>query len=140
MVENTWNPQGAYQIVPGTAGDTYTLSAWALDTQTPDYATPVLMQLGFYNASFTQIGTSAGNFEAGPATINTWYQEPATVAVAPAGTAYVYSYLMYMDSDSAGQGMYYDDASLTAVPEPSSLALVGMGLASLCYVIRRRKA
>jgi hypothetical protein len=36
--------------------------------------------------------------------------------------------------------MYFDNGSLSVVPEPSSPALAGMGLAVSFYLIRRRKS
>ena len=51
-------------------------------------------------------------------------------------------YLMFMDNGgNTVDNQYFDDAALTApVPEPSSLALVTMGLAVPFYFIRRRKS
>ena len=137
--ENTWSPEGVYQILPATAAYTYTLSAWAMDTKTPDWATPVILQLNFYNPTGTTELGSYGNWEAGPSQVNTWQQLPATTATAPAGTGLVEAYVMYMDSDSGAQGMYFGNVSLTAVPEPSTITLVACGLLG-ALVIRRRHA
>jgi hypothetical protein len=137
--ENTWDPEGVYQILPATAGYTYTLSALALDTKTPDWTTPVILQLNFYDPTGTDELASTGNWEAGPSQVNTWQQVGATTATAPAGTALVEAYVMYMDSDSGAQGMYFGNVSLTAVPEPSTIALVACGLLGM-LVIRRRQA
>jgi len=142
MWENTWNPSGVYQILPATAGLTYTLDAWAAWTANADWATPALMQLNFYDPTGTDELASFGSFEAGPSAIGVWQPLAPTVATAPAGTGLVEVYLMYMDSDSGAggaQGMYYGQASLTAVPEPSTIALVACGLLGM-LVIRRRKA
>ena len=137
--ENTWDPEGVYQILPATACYTYTLDAWALDTKTPDWATPNILQLNFYDSTGTDELGSYGNWQAGPSNVNTWQQLQATTASAPAGTALVEAYVMYMDSDSGAQGMYFGNASLTAVPEPSTIALVVCGLLG-ALVIRRRMA
>jgi len=139
--ENTWNPGGIYQILPAVAGDTYTLNAQWMDTANADWATPVIMQLNFYDPTGTDQLASYGNWEAGPGTVGVWSTPAggATVATAPAGTGLVEVYLMYMDSDSGAQGMYVGNASLTAVPEPSTIALVVCGLLG-ALVIRRRMA
>jgi flagellar basal body rod protein FlgG len=48
---------------------------------------------------------------------------------------------MFMENgaQTSQLNMYFDNGSLVATPEPASLALVGMGLASF-YLIRRRKS
>ena len=48
-------------------------------------------------------------------------------------------YLFYMDNgQTATDSMFIDNAVLQAVPKPTTLALLGMGLAVPFYFIRRK--
>jgi len=153
---NNWNPQGAYQIVNGiTAGTTYNISAYYLvdssSGNTGTYATPFSVQLNFGNlvgGTWTTVGTGAtfGFGNGGPTdgaapVLNTWYHETGSL-VAPAGASEAEVYLFYMDNgQTTVDQMYIDNASLTAVvPEPTTLALAGLGGISLLSLIRRRNS
>jgi hypothetical protein len=54
----------------------------------------------------------------------------------PAGARFVISELVYLPGGSAGE-TFVDAASLTIVPEPSSVALLGLGATTLLF--RRRR-
>jgi hypothetical protein len=143
-----WNAAGGYQVVTITPGQEYTYSMYVLtDTGiASSYATPVDLQLLFLNANGTTNGLSSawssGGFSAAytPTLNDTWQQFNITLT-APANAVYAETYVMQMSSGSQtnAQNTYFDNASLTPTPEPASLALVGMGLASF-YLIRRRKS
>ncbi|HEY5297508.1 MAG TPA: carbohydrate binding domain-containing protein [Verrucomicrobiae bacterium] len=153
---NNWNPQGAYQIVDGiVAGQTYNLSAYYLidssSANTGTYATPFAEQINFGNlvgGTWTTVGTSTATFGFGNAgatdgaapSLNTWYQETGSL-VAPAGASEAEVYMFYMDNgQTTVDQMYIDNASLVAAPEPSTLALAGLGgLGVLMVLIRRRQ-
>jgi PEP-CTERM motif len=146
---SAYNNEGAYQIVSGvTAGATYNFTAYALTditisspfTANPGVPGPVDIQLQFLDASLNNLSTDDyGWSPTGP--INTWTQYSVS-GTAPAGTAYasVYLFYMYDGAQTSEQDLYYDSASLVAVPEPATLSLVGMGLASSFLLIRRRKS
>ena len=144
-----WNGAGAYQIVTITPGQQYTYSMFALtDTGVAStYANPVDLQLVFLNSSGTTNGftTALGNWASPGFSFtltakDTWEQKSATLT-APTTAAYAEVYAMFMQNGTQTnlQNVFFDNGSLTATPEPASLALVGMGLASL-YLIRRRKS
>jgi hypothetical protein len=155
---NNWNPAGAYQITDGIAeggaivpGATYKFSIWDITDTGTTYTTPVDLNLEFTDSTVTNnIGNAGqstnnnafnsanGTFVANNA--NQWKQYSVT-AVAPAGAKYALVYAMFMDNgQTTTENMYFDNGSLVqVVPEPATLAIVGMGLASSFFLIRRRK-
>jgi hypothetical protein len=148
---NNWNPAGAYQIVGGiTAGTTYTFSIWAItDTGSTWGPTPVDLQLSFNDSSGTGgtqtptgLSPNDGSFSFGTSVANTangWTQYTVS-AIAPAGSQYAMVYAMFMDNGQvATENMFFDNASLVAAPEPTTLALAGLGGAAALSLIRRRK-
>lgn len=154
-VGNNWNPQGAYQIVDGiVAGTTYTLNSYYLidssSGNTGTYATPYAEQINFGNlvgGTWTTVGTSTATFGFGNAspsdgaapTLNHWYLESGSLA-APVGASEAEVYLFFMDNgQTTVDQMYIDNASLTPAPEPTTLALAGLGGAAALSLIRRRK-
>ena len=144
---NNWNPAGAYQIISGiTPGQKYTFDIWALTDTTLTAPNGVLVQLGFEDAALSGAnsvenpGNTVGINGLVPA-LGTWTMYSVS-ATAPAGTSDAIVYAMFQDNNSAVgvENLYFDDAVLvTAAPEPSTLALLGMGLAAP-FFLRRRKA
>lgn len=146
---NNYNPAGAYQIISGiTAGSTYTLSgSYLADTAlTGTFTTPVCFQLTFQDAALNNLGTvetgagkNAGGFTLGVTSLDTWLQGSIS-ATAPAGTVYAEVYAMFMDNgQTATDNIYFDNLSLVPTPEPSTIALAGLGGISALSLIRRRK-
>ncbi|HVU27534.1 MAG TPA: carbohydrate binding domain-containing protein [Verrucomicrobiae bacterium] len=143
---NDWNPQGAYQIIDGiVAGQTYTLTAYylidSLSANTGTYTTPFDMSIHFGNlvgSTWTDVTTDETGWSGVPS-LDTWVQASITIT-APVGASEAAVYLFYMDdAQTTVDQMYMDNASLVAVPEPTTMALVSMGLAVPFYLLRRRK-
>jgi hypothetical protein len=139
-IGQAWNFEAPYQAIGGvSAGQKYTLTADYMTTtgnsQAPGGYVPAVIQLTFLNASGVDIGTvetggvGAKAVQYNMGALNTWLTGTVT-ATAPAGAVYVAPYLAFMEngSQTAADALYWDNASLSIVPEPSSLALLGLGL------------
>jgi hypothetical protein len=143
---------GAYQVFAATPGETFTLSGWVytpnvLPVNGNDFA---ILQLSFFAGTppnnygggpgvGSAIGVNVGQPTGGggvPLPQGTWTFATVT-ATAPAGTGSVGVYLLDINAD-ANADFYFDDVSLTAVPEPTTLALLGLGVVG-GLVWRRRQ-
>lgn len=140
---DNWNPEGAYQIVSSpyiSPGIALSLSVWYM-TDTGVSLTsggPVDVQLHFLDNALGNLATYETGWIGQGMPINTW--EYASVSgVAPVGTEYASVYLMFMDNgQTATEDMYFDYAVLPIIPEPSTLALLGMGSVAVFCFSRRR--
>jgi PEP-CTERM motif len=151
QVGNNWNPAGTYQIISGiTPGQQYTFHIWGLtDTANQPYAATagVLVQLGFETAalggasSVENPGGTVGLDFALPSSMGVW-TEYTVSATAPAGYTDAIVYAMFQDNSHATsiENLYFDNASIVPTPEPTTLALAGLGGAAALAMIRRRKS
>ena len=152
------------QSVPGTAGQKYLLSAWARfethyaggvdnlndgppepDGSSTDGApspTDTFLAIDFLGAGNSLLGSAARELRAGGQVNNAGWLQHFVSGTAPAGTLLVQvrgSMVNGVVNPGVNpQSAFLDDFSLTVIPEPSSVALLGLGLVGLSR-IRRRK-
>jgi PEP-CTERM motif len=115
------------------------------------------IQASFFSAAGVNLGTvetSPGNakfsnridsnnvvISTGVLGNQTWIPLDTGVFTAPAGTAYleVFTINVNLVESNGSAGVWYDDLSLVAVPEPSSIALGAMGLIAGVSILARRR-
>jgi hypothetical protein len=130
---------GVYQIVPGTAGLAYTLT---VDSGAQAWWLPYgEMRIFFLDSGDNQLDQSIMP-TVDPAVYGQNYDIPhpwmnyTLTAVAPANTAQVK--VEFAEPNGTGT-VWFDNAVLTAVPEPSAVGLVASGLALLLGSQLRRR-
>jgi PEP-CTERM motif len=141
-----WNFEGTYQVIGSVSpGQQYTFTEnFKAATALSSTYGPAFIQLTYFNAT----GTDLGTVETGGVGANAIHFSPtanwatySVSATAPAGAVYVAPYVAMMENGSSTtiETLYADNGTLTLVPEPATIALLGMGLSLPLYLIRRRK-
>jgi hypothetical protein len=149
---------GAYEVFAASAGQTFVLSGWVytpnlLVSNSNDFA---ILQLSFFTGAppsnygggtalsvyGVDIGTPIGPT---PSTVGlpqgVWTYASVTGVAANQGLNHVNSvgaYLLDINAD-ANADFYFDDMSLTIVPEPSTVALVLTSLFGGFLFLRKRR-
>jgi hypothetical protein len=133
-----------YQDVPATPGIRYDLSGWA-GAEANFLAQGAEIALEFLDSGGSVIGGSVVNLLPTLTVDNGLafdYKQYTASAVAPAGTVSVRSRASMIGAlanpAGGGQAFVVDDFVLTAVPEPATLGLLGLGFVGLT-AMRRRK-
>jgi hypothetical protein len=143
---------GAFETFAATPGETFTLSGWVytpnvLPVNGNDFA---ILQISFFAgtppnnyggapAVGPAIGVNVGEPAGGggvPLPQGTWTYASVS-APTPAGANSVEVFALDINAD-ANADFYFDDLSLTVVPEPTTLALLGLGAAAMLAARRRQ--
>lgn len=153
---STWDATGAYQNLPANPGDSFTLTAYGFDSSA-DAVSGANQNYALLKIVWLDGGGNALQPLAGPGAVtgsspgiesqhlnnqtplDTWVPLSAS-GVAPAGTASIQIFGgLFVQPNWEGGSLWFDNESLTvaSVPEPSSLALLGLGAVS-AFLWRRR--
>lgn len=147
-----WAVPNLYQSFSASAGQEFNLSGYMFTPTAITDASFGLFKMEFRDAAnviLEPASVSIGGSAAGPffgaesaflnsaSPVGQWIFAQ-TQAVAPANTASVSFYALNVNQGIAPSAMYFDDIAATVVPEPSTIALLGIGLSCLVG-FRRRK-
>jgi len=132
------NAAGSFEQFAASPGMEFDLTGYAL-TPAALLGSPAfgILQITYFDSANNNLGTvqtSPGNALTsmqinGSTTPGAWNFLDTGIATAPANTAYLQAFTLYVDfSGNVNQGVYFDDLSLVAVPEPATVALFGVGL------------
>jgi len=132
------------QAVAGSAGTSYKLSGWA-GAEANALMTNAEFAIDFLGGGGGLLSSSSLSllptlFVPNGQPFN--YKQYTVTGVAPAGTAFVRARASMIGAlgnpQGGGQAFVIDDFTLRAVPEPTTLGMLGLGLMGL-QIVRRRK-
>lgn len=117
------------QSVTVTSGNAYELSLWAL----PDSVTGSLqggLKLEFYDNTGKNLSTSTTMFIDSTSTNDAWKHEVIQVTAPTGAVSFTFGAVAAAGSNGAG-AIYFDDASVSPIPEPNTGMLLGGAMISV---------
>lgn len=137
-----FNVTGIFQEFAAAEGEAWTMDAysrhWSGDAMigqgAPD-SNWVVMKLAFFDAGSNEIGAAERTILDGTFETDVWHDNDPVTGIAPAGTVKVQSFILYLQPLFDGGAAHIDNVSVTMVPAPGALALLGLG----GLAIRRRR-
>jgi hypothetical protein len=132
-----WNCSGFSQVLPASAGQSFTMTGDIMELSNDALTSNAfgVLKLVFKDAGGTALDTAnedLGRVDAS-STKDMWFNVSRT-RVAPANTATVEAWLGFFQPNGDGGGAAWFD-NITLVPEPATMALLGLG----GLLLRRRK-
>lgn len=133
----------ALQYIGAVPGQQYRVSTWAFTPATLPAGLRGVLIMFFTDSN----GSLLGNYNLAPHIVdqttpaNTWVELSLTfTAPSQAVSVYVEPTLINLASGTlpTGPAVYFDDVSLTAVPEPSCLAMILLGIGGVGCIAGRR--
>lgn len=123
-----------FQILPAAAGSLFDVSGWGLTPTKLSAGGQGLLLVNFLDSSQNLINSGGTVFyQMGSINSSTQAQSWTSLSgsvTAPTGTAYI-EVEAELFNGAAGDSVYYDDMSVTAVPEPSPVIVLGTALGLL---------
>ena len=126
-----WAPSIPITVTPNT---TYIFSGWMMDVDS--VAWEAKWGASYANLMFSINGVGLGTGE--PSSSGTW--QPFSVTWNSSSSTSAALLITDLSTVATGNDFALDDISFTAVPEPSSLALIGIGAISLFTFAWRRRS
>ena len=136
-----FNVTGIFQEFAASEGQAWTMDAysrhWSGDAMfgngAPD-SNWVVMKIAFKDAGDIEIGSAERTILDGTFATDVWHDNDPITGIAPAGTAQVEAFILYLQPLFDGGAAHVDNVSLVPAPGAASLLLAG-GL----LVARRRR-
>ncbi len=135
-----FNVTGIFQEIAftPTSGVTASVYGYNPSTDAVDPANTAIMKLIYRDAAGNDLAANEASLNTAASAYDSWQLLTASLGAAPAGTAKISVFLLYLQPEFGGGAAFFDDVSVqvSPVPEPATFAVLGLGLIP---VLRRRR-